>query len=224
MLRIISAKMAALPALLGDATAATQWNYRVENLKDRTMAFAVAAGATGEAMHRFFPTNSTVSGNGTYEYLQAGSEGYADARFFWAQTRFRRDRNKDCRWIDSMLDASILRNQCCTTLPLIQNQPSIHLTRVRWCNTTIVDEVFAILEEHGVNAIINGTSLGGDFVGVPELEQKLKYKLFCFGRHREEDPLSKEVQAALWTIEELLEVLRLRNDFVEMRVALANDE
>ena len=90
------------------------------------------------------------------------------------------------------------------------------------CNTTIVDEVFAILEEHGVKAIVDGTSLGG--VGVPELEQKLKYKLFCFGRHRKEDALLKEVQAALWTIEELLEVLRLRNEFVEMRVALANDE
>ena len=85
-------------------------------------------------------------------------------------------------------------------------------------------EVGVVLEEHGVNAIVDGTSLGGDFVEVPELEQELKYKLFCFGRHRKEDPLLKEVQAALWAIEELLEVLRLRNDFVEMRVALANDE
>ena len=92
------------------------------------------------------------------------------------------------------------------------------------CNTTIVAEVFAILEEHGVKAIFDGTSLGGDFVGVPELEQELKYKLFCFGRHRKEDALLKEVQAALWTIEELLEVLRLRNEFLKLRVAFANDE
>ena len=92
------------------------------------------------------------------------------------------------------------------------------------CNTTIVAEVLAVLEEHGVKAIVDGTSLVGDFVKLPELEQKLKYKLFCFGRHRKEDALLKKVQVALWTIEELLEVLRLRNDFVEMRVALANDE
>ena len=92
------------------------------------------------------------------------------------------------------------------------------------CNSTIVAEVGAVLEEHGVKAIVDGTSLGGDQVKLLELEQKLKYKLFCFGRHRKEDALLKEVQAALWTIEELLEVLRLRNEFVEMRVALANDE
>ena len=115
MLRIISAKTEALPALLGNATAAIRRNNRVEYLKHGTMAFAVGAGAIGEAMHRFFPTNSTVSGTGTYEYIQAGSEGYADAYLFWMETEFLREGSKDCRWIctyaiDSILDAIILRN------------------------------------------------------------------------------------------------------------------
>ena len=61
-------------------------------------------------------------------------------------------------------------------------------------------------------------------VEILEIAQGLEHKLFCFGRHRKEDALLKKVQVALWTIEELLEVLRLRNEFVEMRVALANDE
>ena len=116
MLRIILAKMGGLPALLGNATAATRRNNRVEYLKRGTMAFAVGAGAMGEAMHRFFPTNSTVSGTGTYEHIQASSEGYADAYLFWMETFFLRERSKNCRWIctyalDSILDAIILRNQ-----------------------------------------------------------------------------------------------------------------
>ena len=82
-------------------------------------------------------------------------------------------------------------------------------------------DVFALLEEHGVKTPIGGSPkvVVDGIVDVLELELKLDLKLFCFGRHRTE-----EAQAALWTIEELLEALRLRNEFEEMRLTLGNDE
>ena len=82
-------------------------------------------------------------------------------------------------------------------------------------------DVLAVLEEHGVKLPIEGTSkipVAG-FVEISEMEQKLIHKQFCFGRHR-----TKEAQAALWTIEELLELLRLRNDSLMIRMTMANDE
>ena len=94
MLRIIATKMAALPALLGNATCAIRWNNFVENFKFDSMGFSVTAGAIAEAMHSFFPTNSTVPGNATLEYFQAISEGYADGHAFYMETTYLRERSK----------------------------------------------------------------------------------------------------------------------------------
>ena len=87
--------------------------------------------------------------------------------------------------------------------------------------TTIVGDVFAVLEENGIKTPISGSPkvvVAAD-VDVFQIELNLDFYLFCFGRHR-----TKEAQAALWTIEELLEALRLRNDFEIMRLTMANDE
>ena len=56
----------------------------------------------------------------------------------------------------------------------------------------------------------------------------MNYALFCFGRNK--GPLLKEVQAALWAIEEILLLIVLKNDFETTRLniledcELANDE
>ena len=82
-------------------------------------------------------------------------------------------------------------------------------------------DVFAILEGNGVKTPIGGSSkvVVAANATLSVLELSLDHALFCFGRHR-----TKEAQAALWTIEELLEALRLRNDFEIMRLTMANDE
>ena len=48
-------------------------------------------------------------------------------------------------------------------------------------------------------------------VEILEIAQGLEHKLFCFGRRRKEEPLLGEAQVVLWTIEEILEALRLRD-------------
>ena len=87
--------------------------------------------------------------------------------------------------------------------------------------STIVADVFAVLEKYGVKTPIGGSSkvFVAGIVNVSKLELNLDYALFCFGRHR-----TKEAQAALWTIEELLELLRLKNEYELMRLTMANDE
>ena len=90
--------MAALHTLLGKARRANEWRNCDESLRDNTMALAVFAGAIGEALHKFFPTNSTVSGNSTFEYGQALAEGWADSfGFAVAAARPQRERSKDCK-------------------------------------------------------------------------------------------------------------------------------
>ena len=81
---------------MGNARWANEWRNCAESLRDMTMAFAVFAGAIGETLHKFFPTNSTVSGNSTFEYGQALAEGYADSHGFAVAARFQRERSKDC--------------------------------------------------------------------------------------------------------------------------------
>ena len=77
MLSIISAKMAALPALLGDATEAARRNNFAEDLKGHTMAFASVIGGLG-----------LLTANP--EFVQHIFDGFSDAYDFW-----RRDQRKE---------------------------------------------------------------------------------------------------------------------------------
>ena len=80
MLRIISAKMAALPALLGDATEAARRNNFAEDLKGHTMAFASVIGGLG-----------LLTANP--EFVQHIFDGFSDAYGFWVSD----DREKEYR-------------------------------------------------------------------------------------------------------------------------------
>ena len=80
LLSIISAKMAALPALLGNATEAAQRNNFDENLKRHTMAFASVIGGLG-----------LLTANP--EYVQHIFDGFSDAYGFWVSD----DREKEYR-------------------------------------------------------------------------------------------------------------------------------
>jgi len=161
--RIISAKMAALPALLGDATEAARRNNFAEDLKGHTMAFASIIGGLG-----LLATNP--------EFVQHIFDGFSDSYDFWRRAP-------------------------------------------RECEPTIVADVIAILEEHGVKAAIDGTSkvVFAEFVQLPEIEQRLLVITSCL------DPLSKEAQEALWGIEELLEALTFRNQY-EFELMMTDDE
>ena len=70
MLRIISAKMAALPALLGKATEEQQRNDFVQSQKDNTMGFASIFGGIGVLIT-------------SPEYVQHIFGGFGDAYESW---------------------------------------------------------------------------------------------------------------------------------------------
>ena len=89
-------------------------------------------------------------------------------------------------------------------------------------------DILGIFEKFGIASVDGKPFEVHGQVLVPELELKLNYALFCFGRNK--GPLLKEVQAALWAIEEILLLIVLKNDFETTRLniledcELANDE
>ena len=66
-----------------------------------------------------------------------------------------------------------------------------------------------IFEEFGIASVDGKPFEVLGQVLVPELEQKLNYYLFCFGSS--EDNLLREVQAAVWTMKELLYLIEWWN-------------
>ena len=85
LFRIIDAKMAALSALLGNATDAIYWHNWFHYQKDGSMAAALLLAMFADSMQLFFPTNSKIYEH-YFEHYQAWAEGLHDFRGLWTPT------------------------------------------------------------------------------------------------------------------------------------------